>query len=180
MPKFKIISKKTVYKSEKVQVDTETISLPNGNIVEWDVMVNPNFLKAVPIKNDRVLMTKEWRQGPHDYLTQFTGSRASLNREEDNLKELKREMKEELGIVGGKYEKIITFQQGVRLTGKQTIYFVTNFKSRKACPEKNEIQNKIELPIEGLFEELRDHHIVTAETLLIAKILQEKYSKMGT
>jgi hypothetical protein len=176
MKNFEVIATKTVYRSVKVQVDKETISLPNGNMVEWDVMVYPDFYEAVTIKDNTVLLTKEWRQGPHDYLTQFTKARAPFKTEKENLTELKRELKEEMGVSGGEYQKILRFAQGERLTGFCTVYFVTNFSLGENNRDENEIQEIITLPIKGLYEELSSNHIVMPEALLIAKLLEEKFS----
>jgi hypothetical protein len=174
MEDFKVVGSKTLYKSEKVQVDGETIMLPNGHQVEWDVMVYPHFYEAVPIQDNCVLLTKEWRQGPHDYLTQFTKARAFHNTEKENLTELARELKEEMGVEGGNYEKIVRFAQGERLTGFCTVYFVTNFKLSSTRRDENEIQEMIKLPIKGLYEELVLQHVVMPEMLLIAKLLKER------
>jgi len=144
-----------------VQVDRETISLPNGNQAEWDLMVYPDFYEAAVIKDGKVLMTREWRQGPH-------------KTEEENLAELKRELKEELGVEGGDFEKVIRFAQGERLTGFCTVYFVTNFRLSETSRDANEIQELIELSIKNLYQELTAHHTVMPETLLIAKILEEE------
>jgi len=177
MNKYKILNTKTVFKSAKVQVDRETVGLPNGNTADWDVMVYPNFYCGVTITSDeKVLMTREWRQGPHDLLTQFTAARAEHQAEEENLLELKRELKEELGVEDGKFEKIISFAQGTRLTGFRTVYFVTNFALGKTDRDENEIQEIISLPIKGLYSELSKNHITTSETLLIAKLLEENYT----
>ncbi len=174
---YKVIESKTVYKSEKVQVDKEKIGLPNGQIVEWEVMVYPNFLTGVPVEEGQVLMTKEWRQGPHDYLTQFTATRASHETESENLAELKRELGEELGVTDGDYEKIVHFAQGTRLTGFRTVYLVTNFCITSPDRDENEIQEIIRLPVKGLYLELTGKHVVTAETLLIAKLIEERFPR---
>jgi len=176
MGNFKVIESNTLYKSEKVQVDREKIFLPTGNHVEWDVMVYPDFYLAVTIKDNNVLLTKEWRQGPHTYLTQFTKARANHKTEKENLTELARELKEEMGVEGGDYEKAVCFSQGERLTGFCTVYFVTNFNLAKTKRDENEIQELIKLPIRGLYKELSTNHVTMAESLLIAKLLEEKLS----
>ena len=175
MGEYKIIGTKTLFKSEKVQVDRETISLPNGNQAEWDVMVYPDFYIAVTINNEKVLMTREWRQGPHDFLTQFTKARAPHKTEEENLAEITRELKEEMGVEGGDFEKVVRFAQGERLTGFCTVYFVTNFTLSETSRDANEIQEIIELPIKNLYQELSTRYTVMPETLLIAKILEERF-----
>lgn len=176
MGNYQVLSKETVFKSQKVQVDRETIRLPDGKTTEWDVMIYPDFYSGVTVRNNEVIMTREWRQGPHDFLTQFTAARAPFETEAENLEELKRELNEELGLIGGKYEKILRFAQGTRLTGYRTVYLVTDFELGKTKRDEDEIQEIISLPIRNLYNELSTKHIVLPETLLIAKILEEKFS----
>jgi hypothetical protein len=136
-------------------------------------MVYPDFYLAVTIKNNRVLMTKEWRQGPHDYLTQFAKARAIHITEKENLAELARELQEEMGVTGGHYQKQLRFAQGERLAGFTTVYFLTDFKLGNTNRDQGEIQEIVNMPIKGLFKELVKNHIVMAETLLVAKLLEE-------
>ena len=113
--------------------------------------------------------------GPCDVLTQFTVARAVHISEEDNLNELRRELREELGLVGGNFEKAIRFAQGSRLSGYTTVYVVTDFELREVDRDDNEIQEIVELPIRGLYTELLANHKVTADTLLVAKLLEEMF-----
>ena len=172
---FRIIGKKTAYKAEKVQIDTSEISLPNGNVAHWDVVVMPTFYVGLPVKDGNVLMTREWRLGPAGVMTQFSGGRGISDNEEENLGELRRELKEELGLEGGTYEHLVSFSAGVRITGDVVNYIVTDFTLSDTDRDENEIQDIISLPIKGLYNELSNNHVVTADTLLAAKLLEEKY-----
>jgi len=174
---FKILGRKTLYKSVKLQIDRAKIQLPNGNIDKWDVNVLPSFYFGVPTVDGKVIMTREWRLGPNKVLTQFTGTRCVSDNENKNLGELKRELKEELGLEGGKYISQITFAWGFRTTGNVTYYTVEGFKIGKTSRDENEIQEIIKLPIKGLFDELLKNHVITSDTLLVAKLLEERYKK---
>lgn len=171
---FKILDTKTAYKSEKVQVDRCKVALPNGNVVTWDINVLPNMFFGIPLKDGYVYMTKEWRLGPNKILTQFTGARCFSTDYEENLKELKRELHEELGIAGGKYQKLVSFQNGIRTTGIRTYFIVTDFGLEKPKRNENEIQETNKLPVKGLFDTLIREHEVTADTLLAAKMIEKK------
>ena len=118
-------------------------------------------------------MTKEWRLGPQKVMTQFTRSHSTLD-------ELRRELKEELGIIDGDFKKLLkySYSRGNRTTGFNTIYTINNFKVTKTSRDKNEIQEIIQLPIENLFNNLIENHTVGAETLLIAKLVEEKHSNI--
>ncbi len=176
MKDYKVISSKTVFDSTKIRVDSRKIELPNGKVVEWNVVVFPGITTGVPIRNGKVLMVKEWRQGPETYLTQFTGARTPHESDEENLLELKREQKEEMGIIGGKYEMIVKVAMGPHITGFKTIYFITDFEVGDTARDEDELQELIELPIKGLYDELVKNHVVIGDTLLIAKILEERYN----
>lgn len=173
--RFKILNSEVLYKSKKLQINSLEISLPNGNIVKWDVNVLPSFYYGIPVRDGRVMMTREWREGPGKIITQFTAARMIFNDEEKNLNEIRREMKEEMGLEGGEIEKLITFPWGFRTTGNVTYVIVKNFQIGKTDRDENEIQEIIELPIIGLYDELLQNHAATSDTLLVAKLLEERY-----
>ncbi len=174
---YKVLSQQTVYKSLKLQVDKAKIMLPNGKVVEWDTNILPSFYFGVPIVDGKVLMTKEWRLGPRKVITQFTGSRCVSSSLQENLGELARELKEEIGIEKGEYKPLLSFLQGIRSSGKITYFAVENFKLGKTERDQGEFQEIISLPIKGLYQELLKKHRVTSDTLLIAKLLEENYLK---
>ncbi len=176
MDEYKIISSKPAFKSAKVQVDSREVKLPNGKVVEWNVVVWPDLYTGVPIRNGKVLMVREWRNGPGTYLTQFTGARAIHQTEEENLDELRREQKEELGLVGGTYKKIFKVSMGPHITGFKTVYWISDFTLEETNRDEDEIQDILELPIKGLYNELVKNHVTAAETLLVAKLLEEQYN----
>lgn len=174
---YKLISRNHVYKGKKVNVFDETIKLPNGNIVEWDMVDFPDIYMAIPVTTDKkVLLVKQWRQGPKAIMTDFVGARLD-DKSEQGLAALKRELAEELGLVGSKYEKLVEYSNGVRITGLRTIYLVTEFDIDKTKLEENEIVEKVEISLKGLYEELVENHTVTADTLLMAKLAEDKYFK---
>ena len=174
---YKVINRFPSYKGKKVNVFDETIKLPNGNIVEWDMVDFPDIYMAIPVtKEKKVLLVKQWRQGPKSIMTDFVGARLD-DKHELGLDALKRELSEELGLVGGKYEKLVEYSNGVRISGLRTIYLVTEFDIDKTKLEENEIVEKVEIPLKGLYEELVEKHTVTADTLLMAKLAEDKYLK---
>lgn len=177
---FKILDRLTVYESVKLKIDKAKISLPNGNVVEWDANILPPFYYGVPIKEGKVIMTREWRLGPDKILTQFTASRCISDNEDENIRELKRELKEEIGLEGGAYKSIVTFPWGFRTSGDVTYFTVENYTISETKRDENEIQMVITLSIKGLYNELLKNHVATSDTLLVAKILEEKFllSKM--
>lgn len=173
---YQLISRNHVYKGKKVNVYDETIKLPNGNIVEWDMVDIPDIYMAIPVtKDEKVLLVKQWRQGPKSIMTDFVGARLD-NKSEQGLAALKRELAEELGLIGGNYEKLVEYSNGVRISGFRTIYLVTEFDIDKTKLEENEIVEKVEIPLNGLYKELVENHVVTGDTLLMAKLAEEIYS----
>jgi ADP-ribose pyrophosphatase len=174
---YNVISRDHQYKGKKVNVYNEKIQLPNGNIVEWDMVDFPDIYMAIPVtKENTVLLVKQWRQGPKSIMTDFVGARLD-DKQENGLEALKRELSEELGLIGGKYEKLVEYSNGVRISGLRTICLVTEFEIDKTNLEENEIVEKVEIPLKGLYNELVENHTVTADTLLMAKLAEERYLK---
>lgn len=175
---YKVVSRNNVYQGKKVNVFDEKIQLPNDNIVEWDMVDFPDIYMAIPVtENKTVLMVMQWRQGPKAIMTDFVGARLD-DRNEKPLDALKRELSEELGLKGGKYEKLVEYSNGVRISGMRTIFLVTEFDIDKSNLDENEIVEKVEIPVKGLYGELVANHTITADTLLMAKLVEERFSKI--
>lgn len=175
MDSYKVIARNAVYKGKKVTVFDEKIQLPNGNIVEWDMVEFPDIYMAIPVTNKKtVLLVQQWRQGPKAMTTDFVGVRLD-DPNEDAMDALRRELNEELGIVGGKYEKLVEYSNGVRISGVRSIYLLVDFEQSEQNLDENELVDIIELPVKGLYKELSENHVVTGDTLLMAKLVEEKY-----
>jgi hypothetical protein len=172
---YSVLTQKTIYKATKVEVDECSVLLPNGNKVEWSICVFPDILFAVPVQSNKVWMVREWRLGPKKIMTQFTGARCIHKSFQDNLKELTRELKEEQGIVKPKFTKLLETPQASHIQGNIIHVLVEDFKTTNPQREENEIQQMIQLPIKNLYTTLQCKHCATAETLLVAKLLEEKY-----
>lgn len=171
MDDYKSLGRKKVYEGQKVTVSIEKLELPNGNIVEWDLIEFPDIDMGIPLTDHgTVLMGQEWRQGPHGIITEFVGARKLVDEE---LFDLKKELKEELGLINGKFKSLVRFSNGVRITGFREVYLITDFEITKTEKEENEIIKTIELPVEGLYDALSKDHVVTAETLLMAKLVDD-------
>jgi ADP-ribose pyrophosphatase len=172
---YKLIERKVLYRGKKVTVFDEKIQLPNGNIVEWDMVEFPDIYMAIPVTNKKtVLLVQQWRQGPKAITTDFVGVRLD-DPKEDAMEAVKRELNEELGIVGGKYEKLVEYTNGVRISGVRSIYLLVDFEQSEQNLDENELVDIIELPVKGLYKELSENHVVTGDTLLMAKLVEEKY-----
>lgn len=172
---YKLIERRVLYKGKKVTVFDEKIQLPNGNIVEWDMVEFPDIYMAIPVTNKKtVLLVQQWRQGPKAMTTDFVGVRLD-DPNEDAMDALRRELNEELGIVGGKYEKLVEYSNGVRISGVRSIYLLVDFEQSEQNLDENELVDIIELPVKGLYRELSENHVVTGDTLLMAKLVEEKY-----
>jgi 8-oxo-dGTP pyrophosphatase MutT (NUDIX family) len=172
MSNYKILNEKLIYNSEKFRFIKAKIQLPNGNIDNWDVIDHPNFVSAIPIIDNHVIMTKEWRPGPQKVIYQLTG--ASTNGK--NLNNLKKELKEELGLEGGNFSKLISFYNGAHYRGTTTYYTVRNFEIIENDPDENEILRIVKLPIKGLYNFFLDSNATTGPVLFIAKLIEEKCS----
>lgn len=169
---YKVLKRKLLYKGKKVSVSDETIQLPNGNIVEWDMVDYPDIFMAIPItEKNTVFMVQQWRQGPKAITTDFVGARLD-SKNETGLESLKRELKEELGIEGGKYQKLVEYYNGVRISGRREIFLVSDFTVSKAETEENEIVEILELSVIDLYKNLSENYVTTGDTLLMAKLAE--------
>lgn len=176
MQNFQIQQEEYIFSSEKVNVIAADIILPNQNKVTWNIMNIGGIAIGVPItENKTVLLVTQWRLAAKGYLTDFVGARMGTN--DDKLGDLKKEMKEELGLEGGEYKFMFKSAQGAHIRGINHIYSISNFIIQKQQLDPNEFLDILELPIDGLFNKLSQDYICQAHTLLAAKLLEENLDK---
>jgi hypothetical protein len=174
---FKVIKREIVFKSEKVAIAKAVLQLPNNNQVEWFYSELPNLCFAAVVKEDQVIMVKEFRIGPGLIMTGFVGARNFTNNKGSDQPELTRELSEELGISNPKFEFVFQCNNGIHISGKVSYFLVTEFETGIAHPDNNELLEVVTLPIVGLYQELLTNHNTTPQTLLMAKILEQKFAK---
>ena len=176
---FKKISSKKVYTSKKVAVIEDKIELPNGNTVFWDYYDLPNLFYGIVLSKDfkKVFLVREYRSGPSECIVNFTGARDLKNNQVNGIKELKRELEEEMGVVPLRLEFLMKIMNGTHIGGFKFFYLVIDYKKSILNPDKNELLEIIDLPVKGLYKRLVSDFIAPAEVLLMAKILEERFSE---
>lgn len=100
---YQTSNQKTIYEGKIITVKTESLLLPNGNLVKRELVDHSPAVGILAIINEQIILVKQYRTGIHDFLYEIP---AGLLEKNENPKECAlRELQEETGYSS----KSITF-----------------------------------------------------------------------
>ncbi len=107
------ISNKPIFEGKLIDLNVETISLPNGKTATREIVKHPDASAAIAINNDKkMLLVKQWRE-PIKQLTLEIPAGLIDETDASALDAMKRELNEEGGYKADYWEKISEFYTSV-------------------------------------------------------------------
>jgi len=103
---WKLLNRKSVYTSKFVTVYEDEVELPNGKILpDYTVIEKPDIVMIVATDNkNNIIILKEYKYAVNEYL--FTLPAGHKKKDETAIETAKRELLEETGYAGEKYEDL--------------------------------------------------------------------------
>src|SRR2546427_7178803 len=96
---------KNIYKGRIVNLNLETVTLPNGATVELEVIHHPGAAAAVPLKDARtVILIRQYRHAVGGYIYEIPAG--ELHSREDPRECALRELEEEIGYKARVFEVV--------------------------------------------------------------------------
>jgi ADP-ribose pyrophosphatase len=101
----KVMNRTTLHRGRVFELHRENVALPNGVIVDFDVVRHPGASAVVPILGqENVVLLKQYRHAIGDFIWEIPAG--TLNAGETPLQCAKRELCEETGLMAQVFEKI--------------------------------------------------------------------------
>ncbi len=157
---------KSIYKGRVVNLNLETVTLPNGNTVELEIIHHPGAAAIVPMKDDKtVLLIRQYRHAIGGYILEIPAGK--LDPGEDPRECAARELEEEIGLRASSLEPVLTFCTTPGFTD-EVIYI---FKATGLSPGaqnlgRDEVLNVIELTLERAIAQIQDGTIRDGKTII--------------
>lgn len=176
MEHYERIGRELVYKGAIIDYYQDTIKVPNGNIVKWDLITHKGAAAVVAVQNDgRLLMVRQYRNAL-DRETLEIPAGALDTAEEPTEVAAARELEEETGYKAGKLEKLLTIRTTVAFCNEKIdVYVATDLTPSSQHLDEDEFLNVESHDLDELVQMILDCKIQDGKTVSAILAYQNKY-----
>src|SRR2546427_624516 len=157
---------KNIYKGRIVNLNLETVTLPNGATVELEVIHHPGAAAVVPLKDARtVILIRQYRHAVGGYIYEIPAGK--LHPGEDPRECALRELEEEIGYKAGELQHVTSAYTTPGFTDEVIhIYKATQLQRGKQSLGHDEVLAMAEFPLERTIAMIREGVIKDAKTIV--------------
>ncbi len=178
MDEFKRINRELVCKGKVIDFYRDTMHVPNGNTVYWDLIDHKGAAAVVAVCDDgRLLMVRQYR-GPLDGDTLELPAGGLNSREEPTLEAAVRELEEETGCKCEHIEFLMSMYASPAFSNERVdIYVATDLSAGEQHPDEDEFLNVEAYTIAELKQMIWDGRIQDSKTICGILGYAAKYNK---
>jgi ADP-ribose pyrophosphatase len=157
---------RNIYKGRIVNLNLETVTLPNGATVELEVIHHPGAAAVVPLRDDRtVILIRQYRHAVGGYIYEIPAGK--LHPGEDPRECALRELEEEIGHRAGVLEYVASVYTTPGFTDEVIhIYKAAQLQIGKQNLGHDEVLALAEFPLERTVVMIREGVIKDAKTIV--------------
>lgn len=166
MEEFKRMKRELIAKGSIIDYYQDTMQVPNGNTVKWDLIDHKGAAAVVAVCEDgRLLMVRQYRNALERETLEIPAG--GLNgRQEPTRDAAKRELEEETGYVSGNLELLTSIFTTVAFCNEKIdIYVATDLKPGEQHLDEDEFINVEAYSVEELKQMIFDCKIQDAKTI---------------
>jgi ADP-ribose pyrophosphatase len=158
--------RKNIYQGRVVNLNLETVRLPNGATVELEIIHHPGAAAIVPMKDEEtVLLIRQYRHAAGGYILEIPAG--TLRPGEDPGACAARELEEEIGFRPSALEPLATFFTTPGFTDEVIhIYKATGLMPGKQNLDHDEVLEVVELPLREAIGRIGDGTIRDGKTIV--------------
>jgi len=158
--------RKNIYQGRVVNLDLETVRLPNGATVELEIIHHPGAAAIVPMKDEEtVLLIRQYRHAAGGYILEIPAG--TLRPGEDPGVCAARELEEEIGFRPSALEPLVIFFTTPGFTDEVIhIYKATGLTPGKQNLDHDEVLEVVELPLREAISRIGDGTIRDGKTIV--------------
>jgi ADP-ribose pyrophosphatase len=167
---------KNIYAGRIVNLNLETVRLPNGATVELEIIHHPGAAAVVPMKDaTTVVLIRQYRHAVGGYIYEIPAGK--LHPGEDPKVCAARELEEEIGYRAARLEHLLSFYTTPGFTDELIhVYRATGLTTGKQDLGTDEVLEVIAMPLEAAIDRIADGTIRDGKTIvgLHAAYLRER------
>jgi ADP-ribose diphosphatase len=157
---------KPIYQGKVIDLNLETIELPNKHLCELEIVRHPGGAAALALDDtDRVCLLRQFRHAAGGWLWELPAGR--LDAGEQPLATAQRELREEAGLVAQRWDALGTLMSSPAvLTEVIHLYLARELEQVPAAVEPDEVIEVHWLPLSQLLAWANSNKIRDAKTLI--------------
>lgn len=158
--------KKNIYKGRVVNLNVETVTLPNGSTVELEIIHHPGAAAVVPMKDDHtVVLIRQYRHAVGGFILEIPAGK--LHPGENPLDCAARELEEEIGYTASSFELLTSVLTTPGFTDEVIhIYRGTGLVKGRQNLGHDEVLEVVEMPLAEAVKEIHMGTIRDGKTIV--------------
>ncbi|OGD31482.1 hypothetical protein A2V94_07615 [Candidatus Atribacteria bacterium RBG_16_35_8] len=160
------INSKEIFKGEIIKLYLDKVKLPSGKIATREKVSHPGAVSIVPVnKKGNIFVIKQFRYPIKKVLFEIPAGKLDKNEIPHDC--AIRELKEEIGAVGGKLIHLISFYSSPGFCDEvMHLYLAISFIKKENSLEEDEFLQIIEIKMEDALSYIKSGKIKDAKTII--------------
>ena len=173
----KTIAKETVYKGKIIQVDVDTVELPNGKTSKREIVHHQGAVGILAVTADlKMIFVRQFRKPLEQAILEIPAGK--LEQGENPLDCAIRELKEETGYTTTNMTQISKFYTSPGFADEVIYLFkAEELQSGLAVPDEDEFVELVQLTFDEALDLINEGKIMDAKTVIAVQYWQLEMSK---
>jgi ADP-ribose pyrophosphatase len=166
MEEIKRINRTLKHKGAIVDFYSDTMQMPSGHVVEWDLVHHKGAAAVVPVlPNGKILMVRQYRNALERYTLEIpAGAVDSVDEPKDVCAQ--RELEEETGYYCDELKHLLDINTTVAFCDEKIgVYLAENLKKTKQHLDEDEYLNVEEWELDDLLKKIQNFEITDSKTM---------------
>jgi len=172
----KTVSTKHIYEGNIINVESLTVTLPNGKTATRDLVIHPGASAVIPLnEKGEMYMVRQYRKAIEKVSLEIPAGK--LDKGEDPEVCASRELKEETGLTAGSIKYLVSIHSTPGFSNEVLhLYVATDLKEGDSCADEDEFISSEKIPVSKLVDMVLNHEITDGKTI-IGILLADKIIK---
>ena len=157
---------KEIYRGRVVNLNVETVTLPNGATVELEIIRHQGAAAVVPLKDDgSVVLIRQYRHATGGYIYEIPAGK--LDPGEDPRHCAARELEEEIGCRASSLTRLLSFFTTPGFTDEVIhIFLAAGLSPGRQHLDHDEVLEVVEMPLDVAIARIADGTIRDGKTIV--------------